>query len=100
MASKGDLDPPGKCLEFLADLRCPRGIQLVDHGVLELHLQPDPVVRIPAERCPEDLLVAAKDTAGDALRYAGGDIAVQIHDTPARAHLLYAEAGRYAVLVN
>src|SRR3974377_438901 len=65
---KGDLHSARKGLEMLADLRRPRGIQLVHHAGLELHLEPDPVVRIPAERRAEDLLVAAKDTAGLALR--------------------------------
>ena len=45
---------------MLADLYRPQGIQLVYHAVLELQLEPDPVVRIPAERRAEDLLVAAK----------------------------------------
>jgi hypothetical protein len=45
--------------------------------------QRHPVVRIPAECCAEDLLVVAIDTAGDALRHAGNDVAVLVCDAPA-----------------
>src|SRR3984893_7138830 len=66
--SKRDLDPAGKCLEVLADLGRPGCIQLVNTCVLELQLQPHPVVRVPAERRAEDPLKAAIDAARDALR--------------------------------
>jgi hypothetical protein len=89
---KRDLDPAGKCLEVLADLGRPGCIQLVNTCVLELQLQPHPVVRIPAECCAEDLLVVAIDTAGDALRHAGNDVAVLVCDAPAGGEFPCADA--------
>src|SRR5262249_13744950 len=81
--SKRHLRPACNCLEFLADLRRPCGVQLVDLGILELQVKPHPVIRIPAEVCAKDLLISTKDASGYTLRYAGSDIAVQVHDAPA-----------------
>src|SRR5580700_9964537 len=46
--------------------------------MLELQHEAQPVVRVPAERDTDDLLQAAINTAGDALRHARNDVAVEI----------------------
>src|SRR5437868_15526372 len=72
------LSPGRERLEALTDLQCARRIQLVYVRMLELQDKPQPVVRVPAERETDDLLPAAVNTAGDALRHARNDVAVEI----------------------
>jgi len=87
VVSPSGLGPRRECLEALADLDRARRIQLVYIHVLELQHEPQPVVRVPAERESGDLLLAAKDPAGNALRHAGHDVAVEA-DSQNRAQSL------------
>jgi Natural resistance-associated macrophage protein len=68
MVLPSGLGPGRECLEALADLYCARRVQLVDFDILELQYEPQPVVRVPAEREGGDLLLAAIDSTGDTLR--------------------------------
>ena len=63
---------------MLADLDCACGVQLVYVGMLELQNEAQPIVRVPAEHETGDLLLSAKNTAGDALRHARNNVAVEI----------------------
>ena len=77
MVSPSGLGSRRECLEALADLDCARRVQLVYVHILELQYEPQPVVRVPAEREGGDLLLAAIDPTGETLRYAGNDVAVE-----------------------
>ena len=92
MISPSGLRPGGECLEALANLYCSRRIQLAYVHVLELQHKPQPVVRVPAERESGDLLLAAIDTAGDALRHARNDVAVEADGAVASSKLPSADA--------
>jgi hypothetical protein len=79
-------------LRALADLNCARGVQLVYVDLLELQDETQPVVRVPAERERGDLLLAAMDAAGEALRNAGNDVAVEIDRAVASCNFPGADA--------
>src|SRR5437868_3736414 len=72
------LRPGGESLEALADLELPRGVQFVYVHILELQHEPQPVVRVPAERETGGLLLAAKNATRDRLGHASNDIAVEV----------------------
>jgi len=78
VVSPSGLGPGCERLEVLANLDCACGVQLVYIGMLELQNKPQPIVRVPAERETGDLLLSAINTAGDALRHARNDVAVEI----------------------
>src|ERR1700741_2272990 len=82
--SPSGLRPDRECLEALADLHCSRRIQLAYIHVLKLQYEPEPVVRVPVERESGDLLLAAIDTAGHALRHTRNDVAVETDSAVAR----------------
>jgi hypothetical protein len=76
--SPSGLSPGRNGFEALADLDGAHGVQLVYIDMLELQHKAQPVVRVPAERQCGDLLPATIDPAGEALRNAGNDVAVEI----------------------
>src|SRR5437763_9032134 len=72
------LRPGGESLEALADLDFARGVPLVYVHILELQHEPQPVVRVPAERETGGLLLAAKNATRDGLGHTRNDIAVEV----------------------
>src|SRR5205823_4577089 len=70
--------PGGESLEALADLDFPRGVQFVYVHILELQHEPQPVVRVPAERETGGLLPAAKNATRDGLGQTRNDIAGEV----------------------
>src|ERR1700733_12371310 len=67
-ASKRDLRPPGDDLVALADLDLAGRVLAVHVDDVVVQHEPDVVVRIPAEAEADDLLLAAENPAGGALR--------------------------------
>lgn len=87
MVSPSGLGPRRECLEVLADLDRARRVQLVYVHVLELQHEPQPIVRVPAEREGGGLLLAAVNPTGDTLRHAGNDVAVETDGAVASRNL-------------
>src|ERR1700719_1728044 len=79
LVSPSGLSPGRERLETLADLHGGRRIQLIYVDILKWHHEAQPVFRIPAERESSDLLLAAIDPAGEPLRHARNDIAVEVN---------------------
>src|SRR3954447_23414062 len=87
VVSPSGLGPRRECLEVLADLDRARRVQLVYVHVLELQHEPQPIVRVPAEREAGGLLLAAVNPTGDTLRHAGNDVAVETDSAVASRNL-------------